>query len=423
MRRLNNTYLAGVSAKLVVAAAVVISSLNLLYGCRTTDQSSLPKIVNGTEIPATEFPEVVVIQDDRSKQHACTGTFLSPTTVLTAAHCFRSGGKLLEVRVADRRPDYVLVKKDGGTSTINDLAILIFPQPMNTAAAKLADKAPATGDAATIVGFGCRHHVTREGSGVKRKGQTVIDGIDSDGNILAPKVDQSDQAGVLSDSCQGDSGGPLFVSGELAGVVSRLMNNSTQHANVNSDWAKFLMAQAVAFGADIPGVTAAASIDLTDIQLTDARRFDDAVADYTKRVQNAESAFKSKIKTFLATGLQITRVIELFDQRNDDLKTSPYWLGAQHLSYPACLVFNMNGIATGCLVRSAADSQAVGYDRLNLQINDIPKLVNALAIGGYNAAAWARIVPVGATPDSYGRDGKFKIELHIVYRDGTHQVF
>ncbi len=423
MRRLPNTYLAGISVKLVVEAAVLISSLYLLYGCRTTDQSSLPKIVNGTEILATEFPEVVVIQDDRSKQHKCTGTFLSPTTVLTAAHCFRSGGKSLEVRVADRRPDYVLVKKDGGASAINDLAILIFPQAMNAAAAKLAVKAPATGDAATIVGFGCSHHVTLEGSGVKRKGQTVIDGVDGDGNILTPKVAQSDQAGVLSDSCQGDSGGPLLVGGELTGVVSRETNNIVQHANVYSDWAKFLMAQAVAFGADIPGVTAAASIDLTDIHLTDARRFDDAVAEYTKRAQKSEIVFNSKIKTFLAEGGQVTRVISLFDQRNDDLETAPYWLGPNYLSEPACSVFRTAGIATGCLTQSAADSQAVGYDRLNLQINDIPKLVNALSVGGYNAAAWARIVPAGATPDSYGRDGKFKIELHIVYKDGTHQVF
>jgi trypsin len=196
------------------------------------------RVVGGQRGTTTAAPWVVYLTDASGFQF-CGGTLVTPTKVVTAAHCTAS---------APDRKTFVVVGRDdkqskAGTSVAVaktwvsptftsvgnglDVSVLTLATPVRQATLPLATPgdtalyAPAT--AATIYGWGS----TAENGAASRYllSATVPIRDDSYCRAGASNFDPSlltcagyDAGGV--DTCQGDSGGPLVVSGKLVGITS-----------------------------------------------------------------------------------------------------------------------------------------------------------------------------------------------------------
>jgi len=232
-----------------------------------------PAVVGGAPASPGEYPYVAHVLIDRAFQ--CTGSLVTPTHVITAAHCsslapggvanvpIGQPGQLIEVSVgAYRTPSSSLTggyESDGEqhvakSVTVNpgwlglgsvshDVAIVELPTPSAKTPVKIASAQERSlwspGAMATIAGFG----VTESGGDqpeVLHEAQVpitaddvaaqaypyFIEGVDplfggfeSDTQVAAGFP----EGGV--DTCQGDSGGPLLVP--AAGADFRLVGDTS----------------------------------------------------------------------------------------------------------------------------------------------------------------------------------------------------
>jgi hypothetical protein len=203
-----------------------VASLLALAGCGPDDDGGAEgigtteaEIVNG-EADAGD-PAVVALT--AQGQVFCTATLITPSVVLTAAHCLppnlpipthqiavrfgdgTTAGELIEAHDSWAHPSW------NDSALYDDIGLLqmkavasVAPVPRNTLAL-------ATGTPVRIVGFGV---TSEEGtdSGVKRMGSATVEA--SDGYVI-------ELAPTPSSTCYGDSGGPTFAGEAIAGVHSR----------------------------------------------------------------------------------------------------------------------------------------------------------------------------------------------------------
>jgi Trypsin len=209
---------------------VAIALTALVVGCAPDmpeaplDQVAQPIYLGG---PATSDEATVAMT--RSGQSFCSGTLITPTVVVTAAHCLppNISGAYTDIAVFFGSKvgsgDYVPVVGGWTHPSWNDDALYfdvglvrlaktapVAPIPFNVDGSVLVDAAPVR-----IVGFG----ITGEdmgGGGLKREGTAVID--DVDGHVLV-------LSGDPSGTCSGDSGGSSIMDVDgvdtLVGVHSR----------------------------------------------------------------------------------------------------------------------------------------------------------------------------------------------------------
>ena len=229
-------------------------------------------IVGGNDASPGEYPYVAHILIDRSFQ--CTGTLVTPTHVVTAAHCssivpggvanvpIGQPGQLIELSIgAHRTPSASLTggyDSDGEEhvaksvsvatgwaglgSVSSDAAVVELPTPSSKAPVKIASAEErslwAAGTLATISGFG----VTESGGDQPEFLQEarvpitadevtaeaypyLVEGVDP---VFGGFEDRTQvgagfpEGGV--DTCQGDSGGPLLVP---AGTEMRLVGDTS----------------------------------------------------------------------------------------------------------------------------------------------------------------------------------------------------
>jgi secreted trypsin-like serine protease len=197
-----------------------------------------PAIINGSP-DGGGHPQVGAMLDSRSFPDGtwsyCSGTLISPTVFLTAAHCGEASQKRAKVSFASRyhlgdtayAGRYVADPKYRKASDLHDIAVVIFDSPVSgirparlpTAGAldglRSDDSLRSAGF--TTVGFGAR-----EG---KRSGKFAYNDTRYQANIsyssltrnwlqLTPKLDEGDGS-----TCYGDSGGPNFLGGPASDLL------------------------------------------------------------------------------------------------------------------------------------------------------------------------------------------------------------
>ena len=202
------------------------------------------RIVGGTVAASDQFGWIASLQDGFG--HFCGGTLVSPTAVVTAAHCVEgqstvgfsvvvgrsdlssADGQRINVQQIISHPDYNAFTNDG------DIAVLLLDEAASETPigfiSESNESLAVPGTTATVLGWGA----TREGGRVTTELRNVDVPIVSNatanlpasynGQITATMLAAGQQSGGI-DSCQGDSGGPLVVfdgqeQPHLAGVVS-----------------------------------------------------------------------------------------------------------------------------------------------------------------------------------------------------------
>ncbi len=183
---------------------------------------------------ANKSPVLAIIKNmPDGSSGLCTGTLITATQVLTAAHCLNGAASIdviygiaAEQYARMRGSSWVVHPEYAQTASgrlVNDIGVvnMAFPLSMSPIPIAVSD-APKNGQQATIAGFGLTAGNASD-AGVLRIGAMVIASVEPE---LIVGVSQEGN----SNTCFGDSGGPLLVQqngqANLVGTTSYGSSNS-----------------------------------------------------------------------------------------------------------------------------------------------------------------------------------------------------
>jgi len=194
--------------------AFILFSISLV-ACQ---QKSLLDLPSPSSVAAQEtgaYPAVVkvILPGGRG---LCSGTFISPRAVLTAAHCTLAAGTYtisgaFGTFTTSGRLNYGA----GVVDDPNDISILYFDRDVaDRAEGQVADLGSdvRAGEIVRLIGYGCNSLETRRGSGVKRTGTNMVYEVNDYIELLTPRSNGGLRGIIGADNragaCFGDSGGP-----------------------------------------------------------------------------------------------------------------------------------------------------------------------------------------------------------------------
>lgn len=206
----------------------VLISVCLAFSCvqKKIDADSSTSVFGGKVVESTDV-RFAAVYSLGNTSGGCTGTFVTPTRMITAAHCIenKTDGGLLTInpRVSELPMASVPIdvfgmiqmqKVFGTADGFKDVAVLKFRTAQNVKVMPLCASNPQIGQKAYIVGFGLDE---RGITGVKRVGDVEVSAIVKDQGTLYV---ESTKVSALP----GDSGGPLVsVEGNcIIGIASNL---------------------------------------------------------------------------------------------------------------------------------------------------------------------------------------------------------
>lgn len=177
-----------------------------------------PKVLNGTSCGQPERSSVILLEIATDSGSArCSGTLLTPTKVLTAAHCLPAGTRRVLAGAWSADGTVVGIRASGWvvhpqfrrttSQLVNDAAVVFLSSALpNSTMGVLVSEPSAIGQSVFIAGWG-------------EPGFDLAVGAATLGRVNDINVGYT-YSGDLANTCSGDSGGPAFRSvGGRAGVV------------------------------------------------------------------------------------------------------------------------------------------------------------------------------------------------------------
>lgn len=181
----------------------------------TSTAKSTAKIANGTDCTDLNKSPVVivVVNSPDGSTGLCSGTMITQTKVLTAAHCLENASSIdVLLGVSASKLAYVTsnswqihpnFSRASNGILGNDVGVVNVPVPLPLPTVPiLASAAPQVGQKAVVFGYGTTG--AADDYGQLRSGVMKIAAVDA-GRIFA------DYEGGTSNVCSGDSGGPLLL--------------------------------------------------------------------------------------------------------------------------------------------------------------------------------------------------------------------
>lgn len=233
--------------------STVFLPLSLLAGmsCQDTSSISEVKVTNGV-LNQPNALTAVVFQD------GCTGTFVSPTVILTAAHCADKGFTYKGVKTKSFQSMPEATGKPWNYDI--DVRILVFPSavapayiPVSTTRVKLDELVVFAGYGTHDVKNGKYDGKFRWGTGRLARFEANERTVHSDGSSLERIAGTE---GTNSGIGPGDSGGPLLRDGMLIGIASAFAGSggdrhTSIHVNLTQPDILAFLNEAKKNGADI----------------------------------------------------------------------------------------------------------------------------------------------------------------------------
>lgn len=246
-------------AAFIAAATLVTASPASAMSPAALSPTARPTIVGGTPITIADSPwQVLVLIGSGNRREQCSGSLISPTTVLTAAHCL-SGVDPATVKVwsgvsttssasdAKAIPAAGLVVHPGydQASLANDIALIQLARPVDLTkdaraiglpVAQDIASWPAAGTSAIISGWGATSTNGPSSDPLLRATVQVLSGPGASCGQYGPSFNSSMMiCGGLpdgsADTCQGDSGGPFVVDVAGVPILAGLTSNGVDCAS------------------------------------------------------------------------------------------------------------------------------------------------------------------------------------------------
>lgn len=197
------------------------------------------RIINGTACSDNNSPvvQIRILPDNDPREFNCSGTLITATDVLTAAHCFLQSGSGRTFVVINNQsipgtatlhPSAAIVSDGDDVEVVFDVAIVKLSRAVSLPTLPVLISDPVvTDEVISIYGYGLDENGVL---GTLRSGQSRVDSVDEQ-HIAA------EFTGDGSNSCNGDSGGPAVMAIvrdgiSVPGIVGLVSSGSVESCGI-----------------------------------------------------------------------------------------------------------------------------------------------------------------------------------------------